>query len=265
MTSRHLSSPSPSRLNPTHDEAIIIVKASPQLGEKHGETVCTAAITRDGRWVRLYPIAFRTLDEAQQFSRWDVVRYQWKKPKDDSRQESRRVEHHTLSIAGKLPEGQRFGLIDPMVKESLNAERDAGRSFAFVRPSIKEFIVEEKPAAEYEDECLKFDLYSKQADLFLKEILPYKPCPFRFKYRYSIADGERTGTCQDWETEATYFLWERQYGRYKTLEMMKSRWGNELPAKGLLFAMGTHSRWPDTWLINGIVQMPESGQMGFMI
>jgi hypothetical protein len=34
-----------------------------------------------------------------------------------------------------------------------------------------------------------------------------------------------------------------------------------MPDKGMLFAMGTHSRWPDTWLINGIIQMSDFGQL----
>jgi hypothetical protein len=28
-----------------------------------------------------------------------------------------------------------------------------------------------------------------------------------------------------------------------------------------LFAMGTHSQYPDTWLINGLIQMAEVGQL----
>ena len=35
--------------------------------------------------------------------------------------------------------------------------------------------------------------------------MPYAPCPYRFKYDYETKDGKRTGTCQDWETEATFF------------------------------------------------------------
>ena len=42
---------------------------------------------------------------------------------------------------------------------------------------------------------------------------------------------------------------------------MEERWGEELPAKGLLFAMDTHSQYPDTWLINGLIQMTEVGQL----
>src|SRR4030088_799460 len=97
-------SPSP---DGSSDEAIIVVKAAPQLSARHGETVCTAAVTRDRRWVRLYPITFRTLEDAQQFRRWDVVRYTWQQPKDDRRSESRRLNHQSLTIAGGLPKRER--------------------------------------------------------------------------------------------------------------------------------------------------------------
>lgn len=258
---------SPHKASPlsTPAEAIIIVKAAPQLGGKHGETVCTAGITRDGQWVRLYPIAFRSLDEAQQFGRWDIVRYEWRRPKDDARIESRRVEHQTLAVTGSLHVGQRFGLIDPMVKASLADERTAGRSFAFVRPSIRRFIVEKKPDAKYLKEEEGFKVFASQDNMFLKPLIPYKPCPLVFKYEYVISEGRRTGTCQDWETEATYFHWLKQYGEEKAIALMKLRWGEEMPGKGILFAMGTHSLHPNTWLINGIIQMGEMGQLSLGI
>jgi hypothetical protein len=34
-------------------EAIILVKASPQAGKRHGETVCCAGVNDKGEWVRL--------------------------------------------------------------------------------------------------------------------------------------------------------------------------------------------------------------------
>jgi hypothetical protein len=185
-----MSSPPAIQATPSPDaEAIIIVKAAPQLSTRHGETVCTAAITRDRRWVRLYPIAFGTLQEAQQFGRWDVVRYAWRAPRDDRRQESQRVEHHTLTITGNLSKSQRIGLINPMVKGSLADERARGRSLAFTRPTIRRFLAEKKPDDEITQEREKFQAAAKQSDLFLEPIVPYQPCPYRFKYDYEIADG----------------------------------------------------------------------------
>ncbi|MCK1449616.1 hypothetical protein IVB36_01470 [Bradyrhizobium sp. 35] len=260
MPSAHTSQGSPSPNNGA-DEAIIIVKAAPQLSGKHGETVCTAAVTRSREWVRLYPIAFRTLQDAQQFRRWDVVRYTAQRPRDDRRVESRRLDHQSLTIGGSLPQRERYGLVAPMVVESLEDERAQGRSLAFIRPKITRFTVEKKPDAELEDERQKYQLAAKQTDLFLGPIIPYAPCPYRFKYDYETKDGKRTGTCQDWETEATFFNWQKQYSEEETIKKMKARWGEEMPSKGLLFAMGTHSQYPDTWLINGLVQMSDFGQL----
>lgn len=259
--SQSLISPGSPSPNGGADEAIIIIKAAPQLSTRHGETVCTAAITRDRHWVRLYPIAFRTLEEAQQFKRWDVVRYISHRPRDDRRIESRRLDHNSLIIADALPARERYGLVAPMVVESLEEERRQGRSLAFIRPKIGRFIVEKKPANELEDERQKYEMAARQTDLFLGTIIPYAPCPHRFKYEYEIKDGKRTGTCQDWETEATFFNWRRQYSEADTIRRMEVRWGEEMPTKGLLFAMGTHSQYPDTWLINGLIQMSEVGQL----
>ena len=79
-------------------------------------------------------------------------------------------------------------------------------------------------------------------------MIPYKPCPYRFKYRYRTDDGVREGTCQDWEIEATFFKWAKRYGE-------------EYPTKGMLLAMGTHSLHPNTWLINGVVRLDDIQQL----
>jgi hypothetical protein len=70
-------------------EAIILVKAAPQIGEKHGQTVCCAGLDLYGNWLRLYPVSFRYLENSKKFSRWDRVRFNWRLPTDDPRLESR--------------------------------------------------------------------------------------------------------------------------------------------------------------------------------
>ena len=42
-------------MSPQETEVIVIIKAAPQVGEKHGETVCCAGIDLEGKWLRLYP------------------------------------------------------------------------------------------------------------------------------------------------------------------------------------------------------------------
>ena len=38
---------------------LLAVKAYPERSRKHGDVVCTAGITEEGEWIRLYPIDFQ--------------------------------------------------------------------------------------------------------------------------------------------------------------------------------------------------------------
>ena len=72
-----------------HRERILItVKTYPTLSRKHGETVCTAGVRRDGSWVRLYPVPFRRLGEEEQYRKFDWVELGMKKGTADHRPET---------------------------------------------------------------------------------------------------------------------------------------------------------------------------------
>lgn len=238
-----------------------MVKAAPQIGRTHGETVCCAAIDLHGNWLRIYPVSFRTLEEGRQFKRWDRIKFSWRLPSDDVRSESRRIDQDTLEVTGVLKARERQNFLSNCIVESLNTERERGKSFALLKPEIISFKIESKTEREMDQETEAIRVLNAQQDLFnTKPIIPRKPCPKKFKYRYKDADGIRTGTCQDWETEATYFNWRREYGEERALRDMERVFGVEYPKKGVLFAMGTHSLYPDTWLMNGIIRLDEIQQ-----
>lgn len=246
-------------------EAVVIVKAAPQLGQKHGETVCCAGIDLQGNWLRLYPVAFRTLDEGQKFGRWDRIRFRWRLPNDDPRPESRRVDQSSISVVGQLKPAERQRFLAARIVTGLKREREANRSLALLKARIIRFSHEQKTADDLAQESARFAALHTQSDLFnTKPLIPYQPCPFRFQYRYETDDGVRTGTCQDWEIEATFYKWCRDYGEQRALAEMQRVFGEEYPAKGMLMAMGTHSQYPDTWLINGIIRLDEVQQLALL-
>jgi len=201
------------------------------------------------------------LESAQKFKRWDRVKFKWRKPTDDQRQESRRIDQQSLVIVGDLKKSERAKYLSKSIVTSLNREYEAGRSFALLKAEISEFIIEKKNLNELQEEILEFKKIQSQSDLFIKNVVPYNPCPYKFKYRYKTDDGPREGTCQDWELDATYFKWSREYGEKNTLDKMGDKFGVEYPREGMLLAMGTHSRWADKWLINGVVRMPDIPQL----
>jgi hypothetical protein len=246
-------------------EAIILVKASPQVGKRHGETVCCAGISDKGEWVRLYPVSFRTLDQASQFRRWDRIRFRSKKPQDDPRPESRRVDHQSIEIIGELKPKERLGFLSRLEVSSIHKVKAEGQSIALLRPRNPKFFIEKKSSDALKEEKEKFRALAAQADLFNSTpLIPFDPCPYDFKYAYTTDDGDREGTCQDWETDATFYNWKHHYGEQKALEYMQNVFGVEYPKKGMVLAMGTHSLYPDTWLINGVIRLDEIKQMSLL-
>lgn len=245
-------------------EVIILVKAAPNPSQTYGETVCCAGVTPEGNWLRLYPVNFRDLKTNQQFKRWDRVGFKWRLPKDDRRIESRRIDPDSLEIKGELKKNGRASFLSPVEVTSLDKEEKAGKSFALLRPrEIKKFYYQPKNKKELEKETREFELFHKQMSLFEeKSNKPYKPCPYEFKYKYVTDDGNREGTCQDWEIDATFYKWKKIYGEEKALKEMLRKFGDEFPEFGITFAMGTHSIWKN-WLINGIIRLDESDQ-GFL-
>lgn len=242
-------------------EAIILIKAAPVIGTKHGETVCCAGVDLYGKWLRMYPVSFRVLDDGKKFKRWDKVKFKWRLPTDDMRIESRHVDSQSLEIVGKLADREKATFLDKLIVSGLNEQRDKGRSLALLKPKILDFKIQKKSQSDIDEEQSKIDAFHKQDDMFIpRPAVPQHACPYSFKYRYETDDGQREGTCQDWETEATFFKWRQLYGEEDALQRMQTQFGEELPKRGLYFAMGTHSRWPDTWLINGLIQLRQSPQ-----
>ena len=252
-------------LDLTEDEAFILVKAAPRRSDTFGETVCCAGLDREGRWVRLYPVSFRQLSDAQRFKRWDRVKYRWARPKasKDTRIESRRVDPHSVEIIAAVRSSERQGLINRCAVTSLKHEHEAGRSLALLRPEIVEFWAEARPAEKVREKEAVLDRLRSQGDMFApKALVPMRTCPYEFKYRYRDDDGIHTGTCQDWETEQTFFARLRdQASEQAALDWMVAKFGEEYPRKGMALAMGTHRYRLTQWLINGIVRMDEETQM----
>jgi hypothetical protein len=67
---------------------LITVKTYPVSSKKYDELVCTAGITEDGKWIRLYPVEFRKLPYASQYKKYDLIEAKVEKRTKDFRKES---------------------------------------------------------------------------------------------------------------------------------------------------------------------------------
>lgn len=242
-------------------DVVVLIKAAPEIGKKHGETVCVAGIDRYGKWHRLYPVPFRDLTQEQRFKRWDIVRVRWRRPPDDDRVESKRIEPTGLKIVGQVHERERPALVSRALVESIEQEAAAGRSLALIRPSRPTFQIRRLNEVEMMKSSRRRNELLSQTDLLSANIISREPCPYVFKYRFWHGGRERTHVCIDWETEQTFFKWRRLYGEETALAHMRTTWGEEIPRRGLVFAMGTHRvKIYRNWLLSGVIQAPEVTQ-----
>jgi hypothetical protein len=84
---------------------LITVRTYPVPAKKGIEVSCTAGITDDGKWIRLFPIPYRFLDEDKRFSKYQWIDVDVTKAKDDPRPDMRRSLHdlHRLGAGTVLP------------------------------------------------------------------------------------------------------------------------------------------------------------------
>jgi hypothetical protein len=245
-------------------EVCVIVKAAPETGQTHGETVCVAGIDVYGNWHRLYPMPFKLLTGAQRFNRWDIIRTRWRSaaPKD-MRTESKRIDHESLVKVRELKKSERHEFARRAIVESLSEEKSKGRSFALIRPENPEFIIRPLSDTAKVKNQMRRDTLLSQTDMFSGDstVLTPKIAPYSFHYRFVHEGKILTHTCIDWETERTFFKWRGKYGEEETLRMMRQRWGQEMPQRGIAFAMGTHRVTKfNKWLLSGVIRVDQSAQ-----
>lgn len=77
-----------SKIAQERKRVLITVKAYPLPSRSYDELVCTAGITEEGEWIRIYPVPFRFLRNDNQYKKYQWVELDLKERKSDFRPES---------------------------------------------------------------------------------------------------------------------------------------------------------------------------------
>ena len=54
-------------------QALIVVRTYPSPAKSTIEASCTAAISDDGQWVRMFPVPARLMERDKQFAKWQWI------------------------------------------------------------------------------------------------------------------------------------------------------------------------------------------------
>ena len=174
----------------------MLVKVYPSPSKKYGETVCTAGITRDGKWLRLFPVPYRTLPKERQFEKWHWIRaYITKASEKLNRPESHKIDPDSIELLGKIPAGKGWGereryfapYVSKSLEELLVKQKQSNTSLGSFRPKkVLDFII--KPSTE--DWSTAQQGILNQMDLFHERHKQLDKIPYQFRYRF-ICDDER--------------------------------------------------------------------------
>jgi hypothetical protein len=256
------------------EELLILVKTYPHPSSKYRETTCVAAVTRAGHLRRIFPVSYRLLDGDQRFQKWEWIKANVSKAPNDHRPESYRIDVDSIVRPGtvlgtKNNWAERRQWIGAHLVESfsaLEARRQAtSQTLGLIRPTLllglditpeKEKDWTEKERAHLMTEGL-FD-----SDTARKR-LPLRKLPYTFHYRYvsETPNGreEHRHMITDWEAGALFWNCHRSHGpRWE--QPFRQKLEHEFAQKDLLFLMGTMHRFPDQWLIIGLIYPPKQLQ-----
>ncbi len=175
------------------------------------------------RWIRLYPVPFRDLEDRQQFRKYQRIRLRVSEHRNDTRAETRRPDRESIETIGEpIPTrdgwARRRRYVEPLMAQSMceirSRQRREGTSLGVFRPaSVDGLVIEESNVAAGRREIARawaaqgnllkgLGTGERQGQLQELELMPYT-----FKYRYRCAESGCRGHCQsiiDWEIAEFY-------------------------------------------------------------
>jgi hypothetical protein len=166
-----------------------------------------------------------------------------------------------------MPAAERAGFLGPAIRASTDEAKANGETLTLVRPTSSRLTWRQKNAMKIAEERAAYQAAASQGSFFDAELRALEPCPYEFHFKYHTSDGKaHQATCDDWETAAMFYNLRRQLGGSdRALERMNQVFNVDYPRNGFVFALGTHSRRPDQWLLVGVIRLNEVRQMSLAI
>ena len=203
---------------PEKKRILVVVRTYPTPAQKGVEVSCTAGITDDSKWIRLFPVPYRLLKPNQRFSKYQRIEVEATKASDPRPEsyniyvESLKVTSDRLSTDNAWRERQR--IISPLQAHCLcclKAERDKNHfpTLGFFRPkTIRRLLIEpDSPdwSQEQRERLSQLDMYRQAPAGELEKI------PNKFKYDFHCEEDACSGhslMCTDWEMLESWRKWK---------------------------------------------------------
>lgn len=253
---------------------LITIRTYPVPAQKGIEVSCTAGITDDGQWIRLFPVPYRFLEKGQRFKKYQWIDVSVKKAPDDTRPESFKLNPDTIKVISTVSTDDQWLArkmrILPLKCTSLcEMERkrqvDGFPTLGIFKPArIKRLLIVPCDAKWTRSQRAALGqqlLFGKNTPRDTLEKIPYE-----FRYEFKCDDVGCTGhnmMCTDWEIGESYRKWSQEY-ESKWEAKFRKRYEEEMINKcDTHFYVGTVHGHPGAWIIVGLFYPPHASTLDF--
>jgi hypothetical protein len=244
-------------------KVLITVRTYPTPARQGVEVSCTAGITDDGKWIRLFPIPYRFLETDKRFTKYQSIEASVSKSESDVRPESYKIDISSIKILTEpIPSTNKWearkSVIFPLKSRSLcflQNERNLHKepTLGFFKPkAISAFRIKPTDSKWSEEELARLKQYSLFDNAPLTQL---QKLPYEFYYEFTCDEPGCRGhflSCTDWEMGASFWSWKDKYGN-NWVEKFRQKYETELILGcDLHFFVGTLRTHPDAWIIIGL-------------
>jgi hypothetical protein len=269
-------------------QVLITVKTYPLPSSTYGELVCTAGLLAGEKWIRIYPIPFRFLQDEHRYPKYGWVELDLIKNTKDFRPESYRPRlgvDETIRVNNKLGTHNAWAarrsyalkeVFTSMGDVIALAKGPTKKSLATLKPKqIVDFVIED------DEREWKQDWLDKLKQMHLFEPVRsgeaqgkvIRKLPYKFSYRF-LSDGDkepRQMMIEDWEIGALFWncLARTDGDEVAAKRLVRKKYLEDFAAnKDLHLFVGTtlrfHNVAPNPFVIIGVFYPPKSAQLSML-
>ncbi|MBQ7702373.1 MAG: hypothetical protein IJT54_08240 [Candidatus Methanomethylophilaceae archaeon] len=250
-------------------KVLVLVKAEPAPSSKYGSSVCTAGITEEGEFIRLYPVPFQIFcDPAKRFNKYDWIEVECERSDSDYRKESYKIKPETIRTVGHIGTDynwqERNSIILPHVSKNIAELKESNSSLGIIKPTeILDFYRDKKTNdAEIRNEFRQTFQLIFDEEGGMKKIPHIRPMDVHYSYIFKCdGDEKHDYICEDWELYQSSRSWLDRYGTEDNVwdKIYEKYYDTFTKENDLHFFVGTHYRFK-TWMIIGLYYPPKTGR-----
>jgi hypothetical protein len=239
---------------------LITVKASPEIGRSHGETVCVAGLRTDGgelQWIRLFPVQWQWFWGGGH-PKYQIIELDIEKHTKDQRPESHRPHLETAQVVGDLKSRSRRAEVLNRLPQYTMCDLVAQKGWS--RPSLGLVLPRQVVGISHEDHTgdagheRKMSL-AAQGSLLAQgaPALEFSPHAFRIEYLcHDLACNGHRPTVVDWEISEAWRKWRVIYPD-DYVDRIEKKWLSLVePQRSPAFFVGNQQQAPQGFMILGI-------------